>query len=219
MSSSSRVSSGRRVIILGAGIHGLAAAKTYLEIVPDVDLTIIDNDDSVGGVWSRSRVHSNLMVDSASPSFEFSDLQMKTEFDIPDWTAIPGPIAHQYFHRYAEKFDLLQRCIFNTEVMSVERDIGGWEVLTRGVGANAKAGEKTFVCDVLMVAVGNFSVPMIPDIDTSLFDGITFHTKDLRKRAADLASEDVQTVAVVGGNKSAFEAVCLSYKAGKKVHW
>jgi hypothetical protein len=32
-------------------------------------------------------------------------------------------------------------------------------------------------------------------------------------------SKDIETIAVVGGNKSSFEAVCLSYKAGKNIHW
>ena len=219
MSESSRLSNARRVIILGAGIHGLAAAKTYLEIVPNIDLTIIDNDESVGGVWSSSRVHSNLMVDNASPSFEFSVLSMKKEFGVPDWTAIPGTIAHNYFQMYAEKHDIIRRCVFNTEVVSVERDGEGWKVFTKGIGANVSAGQKTFVCDVLMIAVGHFSVPIIPAIDRSLFNGVTFHTKELARRQNELVSDDIQTVVVIGGNKSAFEAVCISYKAGKKVHW
>jgi len=219
MSQPSKSSTARRVIIIGAGIHALAAAKTYLEIKPDINLTLIDNDDSVGGVWSGSRVHSNLMADNPTPTFNFSDLEMKDEFNLPDWSNIPGPIMHEYFQRYAKKFDILRRCIFNTDVTGVERDGKGWKVRTRTVGDDSTAKEQIFTCDVLMAATGNFSVPKLPDIDTSSFEGKIFHAKDFTKRSAELSSKDIQTVAVIGGNKSAFEAVCLSYKAGKKVHW
>jgi cation diffusion facilitator CzcD-associated flavoprotein CzcO len=215
----SQFSNDRQVIIIGAGIHGLAAAKTYLEINPDVQLTIIDNEDSVGGVWSRSRVHPNLVADSPIPTFDFSDLQMSEEFNLPAWSDISGTLMYEYLERYAKKFDILKRCVFNTNVTNVERNGKGWLLHTKQVGDDQVATAKTYTCDVLMVATGTFSIPQLPNIDTSRFQGKVFHTKDLNKRSAELSLQDIETVAVVGGNKSSFEAVCLCYKAGKKVHW
>lgn len=219
MSQHLKSSPGRRVIIIGAGIHGLAAAKTYLEMVPDIQLTILDNDNSVGGVWSRSRVHSNLMADSSTPTFDFSELQMSEEFDIPEWSSIPGLIVHEYLERYAKKFDILRRCVFNTQVTRVEREGKGWNVHTKKTGGGPTGKEQILSCDILLVATGHFSVPKLPNIDTSAFDGKTFHTKDVNESSDALLSKDVETVAVVGGNKSSFEAVSLCYKAGKNVHW
>jgi dimethylaniline monooxygenase (N-oxide forming) len=45
------------VIIIGAGWHGLQAAKTYLAIKPSDDLTIIDSDSGVGGGRSLSETN------------------------------------------------------------------------------------------------------------------------------------------------------------------
>jgi cation diffusion facilitator CzcD-associated flavoprotein CzcO len=219
MPQTSATSPSRRVIIIGAGIHGLAAAKTYLQILPDIQITILDNDDSVGGVWSRSRVHPNLMADSDTPTFDFSELQMSEEFDISAWSNISGPLMHEYLERYAKKFDLIRRCVFNAQVTSVERQGKGWLVHTQKVGQNATTREQNFHCDVLMVATGHFTVPKLPDIDTSAFKGKVFHTNYLNKRSDELLSKSVENVAVVGGNKSSFEAVSLSYNSGKNVHW
>lgn len=219
MSQTLATSPSRRVIIIGAGIHGLAAAKTYLQIVPDIKLTILDNGDCVGGVWSRSRVHANLVADSPNPTFDFSELQMSEEFNMPDWSTIPGPIVSEYLERYARKFDLLRRCVFNTQVASVERDGKGWLVHTKKVGEKISAKEESLECDVLMIATGHFTVPKLPNIDTSAFDGKIVHTVDLNKRSDEVLTKDVETVAVVGGNKSSFEAVCFAYNAGKNVHW
>jgi dimethylaniline monooxygenase (N-oxide forming) len=188
-------------------------------MVPDIQLTIIDNDDSVGGVWSHSRVHPSLMADSATPTFDFSELQMSEEFDIPEWSSIPGPIVHEYLERYAKKFDILRRCVFNTQVTSVEREGKGWKVHTKRVGKEPTAKEQTLTCDVLMVASGHFTVPKFPNIDASAFTGKIIHTKDINTSSDELSSRDIKTVAVVGGNKSSFEAISLCYNSGKKVHW
>jgi hypothetical protein len=117
------------------------------------------------------------------------------------------------------KFDIVHRCVFNTQVTSVEKEGRGWKVHTKKSGEAGIAKWQMLTCDILMVATGHFSVPKLPNIDISAFEGKTFHTKDVNERSDELLSKDIETIAVVGGNKSSFEAVCLSYKAGKNIHW
>lgn len=215
MSRDSSTPAGKRdVIILGAGMYGLIAAKTYLQMRPDINLAIVDGDSSVGGVWSSSRVYDGLVVDSPAPIFEFSDLQMMEEFNIPRWSDISGQLMHEYLERYAKKFDLLRRCIFDAQVSNVERDGKGWKLVTKGAGK-----EITFSCDVLIVATGQCTKPKLPDLDMSKFDGLILHAKDRHRRRAELVSDEIETVVVVGGNKSSVEAAAASAMAGKTVHW
>jgi dimethylaniline monooxygenase (N-oxide forming) len=48
------------VIIIGAGWSGIAAARTYLQVNPDAELTIIDADSTVGGTWSSAQIYPGL---------------------------------------------------------------------------------------------------------------------------------------------------------------
>jgi cation diffusion facilitator CzcD-associated flavoprotein CzcO len=107
------------VIVIGAGWTGLAAAKTYLQINPDVSLTIIDEDGSVGGVWSDSRVYPGLVADSCAAIFDYSDFPMDVELDLDKWADLPAEKVHQYLEHYTDKFDLRKRCKLNTRVVKV----------------------------------------------------------------------------------------------------
>jgi hypothetical protein len=44
------------------GWYGLVAARTYLRLRPDVNILIIDSDNTVGGVWSKDRLYPNLVA-------------------------------------------------------------------------------------------------------------------------------------------------------------
>ena len=151
----------RRVIIVGAGLTGLVAAKSYLEMNPTIDLTVVDKDGGVGGVWSSSRIYDGLIADLPAPAYELSDLQMMDEFSIPKSTDITGGMFKEYLVRYSKKFDLLKRCQFNTEVLKVERDGMGWRL-------NTVHNSTPFImtCDLLIMATGVCSTPYTPNTDT-----------------------------------------------------
>lgn len=211
--------SSKKVIIVGAGIYGLIAAKTYLQINPNITLTIIDADSHVGGIWSASRVYPGLTTDSPASTFEFSDMKIKDEFGIPDWDDLTGEVMAKYLHRYAEKFNLLKHCRMSTRVTKIEREGKGWKISMRPAGEMLEAEYEPISCDVLILATGSFSSPNIPDLNTSTFTGLVLHSVDFRKRYADLVSGSIKTVVVVGGNKSSVEAATACALAGKTVHW
>jgi len=80
-SASPSPSKSTRVIIIGAGWAGLAAAKTYLQISRrlnrPIDLTVLDNAPSApGGVWNPARLYPGLLAQGLTGFYEFSDLSM-----------------------------------------------------------------------------------------------------------------------------------------------
>ena len=211
------------VIIIGAGWHGLQAAKTYLAINTSVDLTIIDSDSGVGGVWSRSRIYPRLVVNQPTPLFEYSDYTMSEAFGgVADYSDISGEMMCSYLEKYASKFNLLERCKFDTKVINISRDVahGPWKLVLQDTIETLRPPEE-WRCKKLIVAAGIDSIPKFPsDLNTSAYSGKTLHSKDIGKSFHELlADDDIKNVTIVGGNKSSFEIAGMFGLEGKKVQW
>ncbi|KAE9368355.1 FAD/NAD(P)-binding domain-containing protein [Stipitochalara longipes BDJ] len=210
-----------RVLIIGAGWYGLAAAKTYLELFPNIALKIVDQDSTVGGVWSASRSYPGLLADSPPANFDFSDLPMDEELGIEKWADLPAEKVHEYLERYVDRFALRPCLRLRTRVLGVEKDDEGvgWKVDLEEISEGAVKRE-SMMCDKLIIAAGVNSIPRLPDdVDWSGFAGPVMHSKDVGERHALLTAERVKRVTVVGGNKSAVDVVYLCAKAGKEVDW
>lgn len=48
------------VVIVGAGLQGLAAARIFLQLESELKLLIVDSNLSVGGVWAKENLYSGL---------------------------------------------------------------------------------------------------------------------------------------------------------------
>jgi dimethylaniline monooxygenase (N-oxide forming) len=53
----------------------------------------------------------------------------------------------------------------------------------------------------------------------SKFDGFSFYSVEINSRYQELLTDEVKNVALVGGHKSALEAVGTCSQAGKNVKW
>jgi dimethylaniline monooxygenase (N-oxide forming) len=80
-----------KVIIVGARLNGILAAKTYLQIKPDVDILIIDSEKSIGGVWAATRIYPGLVFELPAPTMNFSDFDICKELGIEKWGDVTGP--------------------------------------------------------------------------------------------------------------------------------
>ncbi|ESZ91541.1 hypothetical protein SBOR_8075 [Sclerotinia borealis F-4128] len=208
------------VIIIGAGWQGIAAARTYLQLKPNVKLTVIDSDSSIGGVWSIDRCYPGLIADSPVGCYEFSDMCMDEDPELEMWKVISSHKVGQYLRNFSKRFLIDEHIRLNTKVLSAvpERKTGGASRWILEVQEKGK-GKETLECDKLIVASGPSSDPKMPDLDTSRFRGPFFHSLYLGARHAELTADNIKHVTVVGGNKSAAEVVNLCASAGKKVTW
>ena len=215
-----------KVIIIGAGWAGLAAAKTYLEVSKSpnnskrrsVDLTVLDDSEDIGGVWSSGRLHPDLIANSPNGLYEYSDFSMVDE-DHPRYEIITAKRVHEYLEAYARRFDVYDKIRFGVTVTRVYRrssgEREGWLIET-------SLGED-FFCDKLIVSSGLHSKPKVPALASSpLYKGISIHSKHLSQTYVRLVSDpDIKDIVVVGGCKSAVEAISLflDQPTEKRIHW
>jgi len=197
-----------------AGWHGLAAAKTYLQVNPSADVLVIERASSLGGVWSKDRLYPKLKSNNILGTYEYSDspLDAKT-YGVKPGQHIPGEVIHRYLTDYAQTFGV-NNIRFNTKVGSAEhKDGGGWLLTT-----SQASTENRIYASKLIVATGMTSEPFQPNIAGSEnFLAPMFHFKDFKEHSDTL--DTTQTVCVLGGTKSAWDVVYAYASNGQKVDW
>ncbi|KAH7311406.1 hypothetical protein B0I35DRAFT_438023 [Stachybotrys elegans] len=200
------------VAIIGAGWYGLVAARTYLRLRPGANLVIIDNDSTVGGVWSKERLYPNLVAQVRLGLFNYSDTPMPPNGNNAKDPRVTGEMIHSYLHKYAEDHDLLRRVRFNTFVTSAIKTEHGWRLKFRD-------SEDVLETSKLMVATGVSSIPFLPDFSEGDGSIPIIHSRDLGSSFDTLGQDNIKNVIVIGAAKSAYDAVYLLLTMGKKVTW
>lgn len=152
-----------RVIIIGAGVAGIATAVTFKKAGFE-NFTILEKGSDVGGVWHWNH-YPGLTCDVPSNIYQFSFAPK------PDWKRVfaTGPEIQQYHRDVVERFGLEAHLRLDTEVASTIFNGATWSVTTA-------AGEE-FEADFVVAATGVLhhpSTPNIPGLDT--FQGDVVHT-------------------------------------------
>ncbi|KAI1272461.1 hypothetical protein F5Y07DRAFT_412632 [Xylaria sp. FL0933] len=200
------------VAIIGAGWYGLVAARTYLRLRPSAKLIVIDSDSTVGGVWSKDRLYPNLVAQVRHGLFNYSDTPMPRNGGNPKDPKVTGDMIHDYLQKYAEDHDLLSHIRFNTFVTDAKKFQGGWRLSLKGT-------DEIIETEKLLVATGVTSIPNLPNLDFSASTLPIIHSRDLGTHYQEIGDEEIKEVVVVGAAKSAYDAVYLLLKMGKKVTW
>ncbi|PYH84593.1 dimethylaniline monooxygenase [Aspergillus uvarum CBS 121591] len=206
------------VIVIGSGIGGLAAAKTFLELSPSVDLVLLEKRPTVGGVWSEENCYEGLKTNNLGGTYEFTDFHMSEKYGIGGDRHIPGTVLHSYLNDFADKFDIRRRIRFCTEVLEIEKLNQGWRLHTRTSSPSTTA---VYTCDKLILSSGLSSTanPInIRGIDA--FEKPIINHTQLRDEGARIAHDpDVETVTVVGASKTGYDVVHLMASNHKRVNW
>jgi cation diffusion facilitator CzcD-associated flavoprotein CzcO len=137
-----------RVGIIGAGVAGLATAKTLLQAGHDV--VVYDSAPDVGGVWSRTRRYPGVTTQSSKATYGLSDYPMPSSF--PEWPS--GSQVQSWLEAYAHEFKVEPHLRLSTTVSRAFLDSGRW-TLTLSSG-------ETDIVDRLVVANGVFCEPNMP---------------------------------------------------------
>ncbi|KAF3189923.1 hypothetical protein TWF788_009908 [Orbilia oligospora] len=208
------------LIIVGAGINGLYAARSYLAIQPSINLIVIDSLSTVGGVWSKERIYPGLHVQTAPEYFELPELQYK-DLDPPvEYNGkgfMTGPSWSRYFQAWSEKVGLTKYIKLNTTIRQITRHEDGtgkkWWRCHIADSARALSAEK------LIVANGITSLPNYPDLDWSNFTKPVMHHRYFGERSKEWDNEEVKTVTIYGAGKGSMDNIVQLAKAGKKIKW
>ncbi|KAK7525847.1 uncharacterized protein IWZ02DRAFT_373666 [Phyllosticta citriasiana] len=210
------------MVIVGAGFHGLAMARTYLAVNPEASLIILEAGMSIGGVWARDRLYPHLKTNSVMGKFEFGDFPMTPEiYRVELGKHIPGDAVRRYLEDYANHFDLARRCRFNSKLEEAE-DLqeDGW-LLRVAVGpADASKETRLIHAAKMTVCIGVTSEPKLPTFPgQENYTGDLFHSREFGPKRHLLNPEKTKSVAVFAGNKSAYDVVWAFANAGIKVQW
>lgn len=199
------------ICIIGAGISGLVAAKTFLE--EGYKVTVFEKQKGLGGVWESSRTYIGLTTQSPRDKYAFTDYPMPASY--PEW-----PTAKQmrdYLQSYAQHFGVLPKIRFNTEVTKVERDSNGesW-IVSVGLNKSNRRIIEQEKYDFVIVCNGIFNIPNIPNLpgQKQFIDGggKLLHSTQIK----DISLIQDKRIVVVGFGKSAIDIAILGATSASK---
>ena len=165
-----KLPAGFKVVIVGAGIAGMAAALECA--AADIDYEIIDRNDEVGGTWYTA-VYPGIGVDTPSAYYSLSR-------DINgDWTSYypQGAEYHRYLQSVADKNGLREKTRFSTEVVALHWDENRamWAVHT----VDADGTRDVSYANVVVPAAGYLNRPRWPDLaGREDFAGVSIHSAE-----------------------------------------
>jgi cation diffusion facilitator CzcD-associated flavoprotein CzcO len=154
-----------RVVIIGAGFGGIAAA-IELRAHGVTDLVVLEAAPQLGGTWYFNR-YPGSACDVPSHLYSYSFAQRR------DWSRLcsTGPEILDYLRDVADRHGITPLVRTSTRVTSCRLDeaTGTWRVMTG-------AGEE-LVAETVIVAVGQLHRPSIPALaGMQGFTGHSFHT-------------------------------------------
>ena len=187
-----------KVLIVGAGPNGLAAARACRTFGVEYDQ--VERHSGVGGIWDRdnpgSPIYESAHFISSKTMSGFLGFPMPESF--PDYPSRPQILA--YLRDFADAFGLKDGIRFGTGVTkATTRDGGGWHI--------ALSDETTQTYDAVIACTGTQWLPVMPS-----YPG-TF-TGDIRHSSTYWSGDELRNkrVLIIGGGNSGFDIACDAAK-------
>ncbi len=177
-----------KILIIGAGFSGLCAAIRFSRRQEN-DYVIIEKRPDVGGTWWDNR-YPGVACDVPSHLYSYS---FERKYKWPE-TYSAGHVIQGYLRHTAEKYGILSKIQFDTQMDSAAWKEGKWHV-TLSDGTVVRAS-------YLISCAGGLHNPKYPDIKgQDSFQGQAFHTARWPKDA-DLSGK---RVCMIGNAASAVQ--------------
>jgi 4-hydroxyacetophenone monooxygenase len=180
------------VAVVGAGLAGLATALSLKRA--GIPYTLFEKNPDVGGTWLENR-YPGARVDSASRVYSHV---FGAEYPFP-YSYCPRDENLKYINWIADKFQLRENALFDTEITSMvwEEEAKEW-VLT----GTTPDGERTWRVNAVITGVGFLSRPNLPDIEgMDTFKGVSTHTA----RWPEGLDHAGKRVAVIGSGATGYQ--------------
>ena len=164
----------RSVAVIGAGVAGLAAAKSLLE--EGLHPTAFERSKNLGGLWryddgvagGGGPAYRSLQTNISRHAMGYSDHPIPDSF--PDFPTHRHIL--RYLESYADRFGLRRHVRLQHEVVDVRRQGDRWKVRVRCDGE-----ERTDDFDAVMVCTGRHHTPSWPDLEgRDEFEGELLHS-------------------------------------------
>ncbi|EKM83931.1 hypothetical protein AGABI1DRAFT_117401 [Agaricus bisporus var. burnettii JB137-S8] len=186
-----------KVVVIGAGYSDrywvLNSDISLRQKVKNIDLTIYEARDDVGGTWVANRYPK-------------------------DWSKFyaPGPEIQGYIRGVVDKYKLNPFIKLGHHITGIRYDeaAGKWKISVVKRGQQETDIRTEDVADVLLSAVGNLRIPAWPDIQgIDTFQGELIHSAEWHTRESEGAWEDTvktwneKRVGVIGVGSSGIQIV------------
>ncbi|KZV71672.1 FAD/NAD(P)-binding domain-containing protein [Peniophora sp. CONT] len=191
-----------KVICVGAGCSGIAAGIRFRQRIPNLDLTIYEKEDGVGGAWHANK-YPGLTCDIPSHTYQFSFAENT------QWSAFyaPGPEIKAYLEGVVHQYKLMPHIHLQHELTSARWDekVAKWTVTIR---RGSDGQEITDIADVLFLGVGGLSRWRWPDIKgLKSFNGTLVHSAQWDVPEEAFEGWKDKNVAVIGNGSTGVQLV------------
>src|SRR5271168_361044 len=196
----------KNVCIIGAGVSGLVAAKTFGARGHKV--TILERSGDLGGVWEPARSYPEVQTQSPKDLYRYTDKAMPDSY--PEWPK--GPQVHAYLKDYASGHSLDRLIRFNTAVAAMSRRADGKPGWTLELTTPDQTSGEDF--DFVAICTGQFSEPQslnLPGEEAfKAQGGQILHSSSYN----DSSLARGRKVVVLGGSKSATDIAVNAVTSG-----
>ncbi|MEM7020783.1 MAG: NAD(P)-binding domain-containing protein [Pseudomonadota bacterium] len=194
------------VAVIGAGPSGLVTTKSLLQA--GFSVTCFEAGERAGGQWvidntsGTSSAYRSLRTNTNKSMSRYSDYELPEDFpEYPGHTQLAD-----WFHQYAQHFDVLPYIRFSTRVSQVIPIADGRFQVDTEAGGSADF-------DAVVVACGNLWAPSLPAISGE-FHGEQLHTKFYRDPATPIDLRGKRVLVRGLGNSGCEIAVELALENG-----